>query len=276
MRRAMQQTYSKPNKEWEGFRPVAYSLHKAWELPLMQLSGEGDQKQEEATTVGKLLVSLGEQGIQKIESSVTTEITTAAGIVVLNGPSFNRRVAEVLLGLQKDAINYFETQWFWYDKDHVTDDLMACYVFFVVHRDAIVREQVSFTDYSDSGFDPSVFESNEDSRPIWSNDPEWQEASVRYWYKKFYAETRTGQLMVLRPDEPVLYHYERPQTRNIERELQFVTLLKTYRLLWVVLPLLVALAFPSIKDYMAIAAFALGASFLWLCWETRKVGKAMK
>ena len=30
---------------------------------------------------------------------------------------------------------------------------------------------------------------------------------------------------------------------------------------------------PSVKDYMAIAATALGASFLWLCWETRKVGK---
>jgi hypothetical protein len=79
--------------------------------------------------------------------------------------------------------------------------------------------------------------------------------------------------MVLRPDEPILYHYERPEVRNIERELQFVTLLKTYRLLWIALPLLVAIAFPSLKDYMAIAALALGASFLWVCWETRKVGR---
>ncbi len=47
----MHWTYANPNKEWEGFRPVAYSLEmKAWELPLTQLSGEGDQKQEEATT----------------------------------------------------------------------------------------------------------------------------------------------------------------------------------------------------------------------------------
>jgi len=92
-------------------------------------------------------------------------------------------------------------------------------------------------------------------------------------YRKFYTETRTGQLMVLRPDEPILYNYPRPQTQNIEREIQFVTMLKSYRLLWVALPLLVALAFPSLKDYMAIAAAALGASFLWLCWESRKLGR---
>lgn len=35
-----------------------------------------------------------------------------------------------------------------------------------------------------------------------------------YWYRRFYTETLTGQLMVLRPDEPTLYHYERAQTRD--------------------------------------------------------------
>jgi hypothetical protein len=50
--------------------------------------------------------------------------------------------------------------------------------------------------------------------------------------------------------------------------------LKTYRLLWVALPLLVALAFPSLKDYMAIAAIVLGIGFLWLCWTTRRMGKS--
>lgn len=270
----MQRTYSKPNKEWEGFRPVVYSLGmKAWELPLTQVSGEGDKKQEEATTVGKLLRSLREQEIQSIESAVTTEITTTTGTVVLNGSSFNRSIAEVLLDLQKDGINHFDAVWFWYDKDHATDDLMASYVFFVVHKNSIIREQVSFCDYSDSGFDPSVFEANDDSRPIWRNHPEWDEAWVRYWYKKFYTETRTGQLMVLRPDEPILYHYERSQARDIAREVQLVTTLKMYRLLWVALPLLGALAFPSIRDYMAIATLGLGASFLWLCWVTRKVGR---
>lgn len=205
----MQRTYSKPNKEWQGFRSVAYSLHKAWELPLTQLSGEGDQKQEKkTTTIGELLSSLADQQIHKIDSGLITKITTASGTVALSGPSFNRDLAETLLELQKDGINYFETQWFWYDKDHVTDDLMASYKFFVVHNNAIVREQVSFCDSSDSGFDPSVFEPPDDARPIWTNDPQWDEAWVRYWYRKFYTETRTGQLMVLRPDKPELYYIE--------------------------------------------------------------------
>ena len=270
----MQRTYSKPNKEWAGFRPVAYSLNKkAWELPLTRLSPGGDQGQEEATSVVDVLVSLKGKQIQKIESIVTTEITTEQGIVVLGGPSFNRAIAEAFLNLQKDGINPFETRWFWYDNDHVTDDLMARYTFFAVHREAIVREDVSFTDYADSGFDPSVFEANEDSRPIWRNHPEWDKAWVRYCYRKFYTQTRTGQLMVLRPDEPILFHYERPQIRNPAQEIQFATQLKIYRLLWVAMPLLVALAFPSLKDYMAIAAAALGANFLWLCWATRKAGR---
>ena len=172
--------------------------------------------------------------------------------------------------LQKDGINYFYTQLFWYDKDHVTDDLVARYVFFVVYGNAIVREAVSFCDYSDSEFDPSVFESGEDSHPIWRNEPEWAAARVRYWFRKFYTETRTGQLMVLRPDEPILYHHERPNTRDIVREIQFVTLMKVYRLIWVALPLLVAIAFPSVREYMAIAGPACGVSFLWLCWSTVK------
>lgn len=81
--------------------------------------------------------------------------------------------------------------------------------------------------------------------------------------------------MVLRTDEPILYYYDRLQAPapDIVREMQSVTLLKMYRLLWVALPLLGALAFPSLKDYMAIAAIALGVNFLWLRWVTRKVGR---
>jgi hypothetical protein len=33
--------------------------------------------------------------------------------------------------------------------------------------------------------------------------------TTRYWYRKFYTETRIGQLMVLRPDDPQLFFYER-------------------------------------------------------------------
>ena len=220
-----------------------------------------------------MLTELAEQGIQKVESGMTTKVTTRAGTVVLGGLSFNLQVAAILLDLQKDGINYYFSQWFWFDSDSYREDFHSVYSFFVVSDDRIVRETVSLSDYHQNGFDPTILEAEDKSNSIWSNDADWREARTRYWYSKFYTETRTGQLMVLRPDEPILYHYQRPQTRNIVRELRFVTLLKIYRLLWVALPLLVALAFPGLKEYMAIAAAVLGASFLWLCWETRKVGK---
>ena len=181
-------------------------------------------------------------------------------------------VLRELLALKADGIEPFSSQWFWYDSDSSREDPHERYSFFVVANDKIVREEVSFSDYHDSGFDAAIFESESFSDSIWYNDSDWREARTRFWYRKFYTETRTGQLMVLRPDEPILYDYARPQTRNVQQEIQFVTLLKSYRLLWIALPLLVAIAFPSLKEYMAIAAAALGANFLWLCWETRKLG----
>jgi hypothetical protein len=37
---------------------------------------------------------------------------------------------------------------------------------------------------------------------------------VRYWYRKFYSETMVGNLTVLRPDEPILYHYDRTTSKD--------------------------------------------------------------
>lgn len=201
------------------------------------------------------------------------KVKTENGEIVLKGPSFNCALLRELLALKAEGIEPFSSLWFWYDSDSCRDDPHETYSFFVVSGDKIVREDVSLSDYHDSGFDPTIFQSDNDADSLWFNDADWREARTRFWYRKFYKETRTGPLMVLRPDEPILYHYARPQTQSIESELRFVTLLKTYRLLWVALPLLVAIAFPRLKEYMAIAAAALGASFLRLCWETRNVGK---
>jgi len=105
------------------------------------------------------------------------------------------------------------------------------YSFFVVSGDRIVRETVSFHDDPNSSFDPAVFKSESDSDFVWFNDADWREARARFWYRKFYTETRTGQLMVLRPDEPTLHQFQRSQVRDIGLEMQLVTQLKTYRLL---------------------------------------------
>jgi hypothetical protein len=47
-----------------------------------------------------------------------------------------------------------------------------------------------------------------------------------------------GKLMVLRSDEPPLYYYQRPTVRDVAKDVQFVTLIKLYRLLWVAVALL--------------------------------------
>jgi hypothetical protein len=195
------------------------------------------------------------------------------GEVVFKGPPFNLDMLRELLSLKNEGVEPFRCRWFWYDYDSCREDPQSRYDFFVVCDDKIVRENASFADYTDSGFDPSVLEGADESDSVWFNDSHWCEARTRFWYRKFYTETRTGQLMVLRPDEPILYHYERLQTGDTGREVQLVTLVKIYRLLLVALPLLLGVVFPSIRDYMAVVAAALGVNFLWLCWQTRKVGR---
>lgn len=68
-----------------------------------------------------------------------------------------------LLALKADGIEPSSSQWFWYDGD---DPHELCN-FFVVSGDRIVRENVSFGDYYDSGFDPAIFESFDNSDSIW-------------------------------------------------------------------------------------------------------------
>lgn len=113
-----------------------------------------------------------------------------------------------LLELRRDGCGHaLYAEWFWYDSDHPTEDLAYSYAFFVVCNDKIVSERVSFVDRRDSGFDPSAFEAADESQPVWRSHPDWQGALTQYWYRKFYRETRTGQLMVLRPDAPTLHYY---------------------------------------------------------------------
>ncbi len=169
------------------------------------------QRQTIALKLGEVLRALTDRKILEVESIPPTKITTDTGELNFDGPSFSCNVLEALLDLRKDGINGFDVCWFWYDRDSVTDQPQDSYSFFIVHKDKIVRECVAFGDYHDSGFDPSIFTAGDDSPRIWLRENEWKEAHTRFWYRKFYQETRTGQLMVLREDAPGLYHY--PEAR---------------------------------------------------------------
>jgi hypothetical protein len=102
-----------------------------------------------------------------------------------------------------------------------------------------IRERVSFSNYS--GLDPSVFQTLDDGAPSWTNSKGWREAYTRFWYRKFYTETRTGQMMTLRSDEPKLYDYQpkRPETPDFLS--QKVKLLRDIRTALVILAVIGAL-----------------------------------
>jgi hypothetical protein len=76
-----------------------------------------------------------------------------------------------------------------------------------VHGQKVVSERVTFSDSPGYELDPSVFERVDDLSELCLGDKGWRDAEVRFWYRKFYRETVTGQLMVLRSDEPLLFHY---------------------------------------------------------------------
>jgi len=88
-------------------------------------------------------------------------------------------------------------------------DPQKSYSFFVVANERIVRERGIFFDHHGSGFDPTIFETHDHNDLTWDHEDDWDDADTRYWYRKFYAETRTGQLMTLRPDAPQLFFYDR-------------------------------------------------------------------
>jgi hypothetical protein len=233
--------------------PGAYNLdlEPVWAAPV-RLNGQ-------PSTFGEVYCKLRDSKVEKMPQYISEEYVTGEGVVRLECDwPFGHTMRELI-----------EVTWFYYENDW-SRDADERYSFFAVHDGKIIMESVSF-----SWRAPRVLKRREaDAEPIWQSHPYLDEAWERYWYRKFYAETMTGQLMVLRTDKPILYHYERPEDREAARAVELVTLAKIYRLLLVVIPLLAAVAFPSTREYAAAAAAGLGGAYLLICWRTRKVGSA--
>lgn len=110
----------------------------------------------------------------------------------LRGPDFNLRLLHSMLQLRQDGASPFVVSWYYYDEDRCRTDARKAYTFFIVHDGKIIREQVMFFDDHNSAFDPSVFTKHDYSDPTWSSEQAWPEAGARYWYRRFYSETRRG------------------------------------------------------------------------------------
>jgi hypothetical protein len=160
-----QPVWADPSKEWEGFHFGQYSLDpkKVWALPLCEKRTTEGQTEKVSTTLGDLYQRLVDRSF-KIEDGT---ITTGGDEIVVTGSSFACRLLDDLLELRQKGANPLHDAWFWYDSDSCSNDPHEMYTFFVVHDGKIVAEDVSFSDYSGSGFDPDVFETIHPSDFMW-------------------------------------------------------------------------------------------------------------
>jgi hypothetical protein len=203
--------WSNPDAKWDGFQPVQYLLDrtKVLSLPFTRVKTSGSKWIEAGDmTLGSVLLEGANRHIRTMEQLIKNSIATPddAEDIVVASVAFNCRLLETLLSFRSRDIDAFNATWFWYDSATCLDTPLDSYSFFVVHNKTIVNEQVKFSDSHSYGFDPTVLTAG-DTSEIWSNDKGWDDAVTRFWYRKFYRETMTGQLMVLRSDEPDLFHY---------------------------------------------------------------------
>jgi hypothetical protein len=195
--------------KWDGFEPKAYVLdnEKIWKLQLTNASSK------EQMTIGGIVEAFRGQKVELDDNLIELEIKSESRALVVKGPSFHQDLLKRLYWFSDHGVSPFDVRWFYYDSDSVRDDPHEAYFFFLVADHKILDERVMLSDHPESGFDPTVLMSASNPElSIWRKEPQWDGANDRLWYRKFYTETRTGGLMVLRPDEPVLYHY--PEGRS--------------------------------------------------------------
>ena len=203
----------KKEKPWTGFQPGRYffNLGTIIDLPLRRLKkGESgiDSDAGTATTIRRVLGEIGEAKDILIEGTFGgLSIQIGKKEILLGGPNFSLEIMGLICNLLRESRTLDRCALYWYDSDWVKTDPHESYHFFIVYENSIIDESRRFSRHSNSGFVPNAFQLvSEDDNP-WNHAGDWREAENRYWYRKFYRETMTGQLMVLRPDEPQLFYY---------------------------------------------------------------------
>ena len=160
----------------------------------------------EASIVGDVLGRLRREKVAKALGGWRgeMELTTESGTINVQG---DRNVVNTLYRLAEllqqgaDPVN---ATFYYYGRDSVMDSPQEAFEFFVVQNAEIACERFAlFTD------DIRVLNEHRNDDPIWHSHSHLDEASTIYWYRKFYQETHLGQLTVLRPDNPTLYHMPR-------------------------------------------------------------------
>lgn len=216
----------KASNGWKGFRFTGYFLENTAELALNQ---ENSSSENLPTTIGEVYERLHGKRFRIEDNTLHIEIRTDVETLKFSGPSFNRAMLYEVLRQELNFRNDEDemrgrASWYWYDSYREPAAPGESHFFFVEFNGKIVREAVIFFEGPESGFEPTCFFEHDNSDPR-------AEAETRFWYRKFYTETRAGQLMVLRKDAPKLYDYDS------QREPQTVSaLLKRIQiLLWILI-----------------------------------------
>lgn len=217
------------------FAPTAYSIAGAYNLPIF-LKQE-DQEEEVAATVGMLVEELHKKRIEASSPLTNIKVKKDGKEYYATGDDFSTSILKALIALCEKGVDGFHASWYYYERDSVVDDYHESYRFFVVSGKEIVAESVSFSKWSGSGFDISIFRPRDHSKSTWFADAAWGIAQDRYWYDKFYTETEMGRLMVLRPDNPPLFYLEAAGTQS---HIAYVSRLKRIEyLLWGIIAMLI-------------------------------------
>jgi hypothetical protein len=234
---------------------VGYSFgENALSLTLKQTKPDGDQRPRDIS-IATLLDDLEGNDFQIEDILTVVSVTTDEGSFELRGPLFHLEVALAILEMQKKGIKPFASEWFWFDSSVSDSEPRIRYSFFAVYQDTIVREEISFVDSPGSGFDPTIFDSEDDPSnssglfacvAYWfrwflrgARDSSWKSARAAYWYRRFYRETRIGQIMVLSPDSPLLHYYPEGRPWQLLRDVRY--------LLWAAIALLALIVFLLIR-----------------------------
>ena len=235
-----------------GFRQRLYRLdEKILNFPLTQERAADAKVEEIETTIGEICKSLPDRRVEIDEYLVGVRITTATETLVFKGRAFVVQVLVEYLKLRNEGPGWLNAMWFWYDDESVF------HRFFVVHGDKIVYESVELRDddlpehWREVRKVSSLFHSSSLWRTVWSDlrfsrnigvsgfslldfPSSWlsaralRKAKERFWYRKFYTETPTGQFMVVRKPE-LSGRWGLDTTADLLR--------KIYILLWVLIAL---------------------------------------
>ena len=234
---------------WEKFDPIGYSLNweRIFSIPAVAIYDDGNPA---TTTVGKIVSEIlpGRFNMpdepkgtkapvpesEKYMGSVTVKTPDGRTVRVesIRGDVKSARfAAELVDGILRlfritEEVSYCVL--YFYEHDSGSDEATwwEHYKFFVVHADKIVLEAFELSSLCGDFFDHTVLVPMHNTWP-WRIEPAvgaddedeltpGQNTGLRWWYRRFYTETRTGQVKVFWNER--LYNYVPPERREAERD----------------------------------------------------------